>query len=332
MLFGVFLIFKRPDLVSARTIGMQFLLIGFVSAILLIRKEPDPTVFVRDSITREIAHRDSIARRDSIVRALAVQDSLARAKRIADSLAAFAHDDSLHGEGANMPRIEGDPNIQVPTAGLQLTFVDQVWDTYQQVQFSYARPFAKRKASWEIDLPFQHWDSVSSTKTATSVANVTFNVNRVISSADAGWRQTLSLALSTQTGLVDPSIGNNQWIIQPQYSISHWFFDNHFHFRSITYWQYGFAVDTATGTRKKNVIVPRIVLTGRLDRQLSVTLDLRPRIDITRHAFYSTLMFMLSRPIGNSYGVQLGYEFPLDSMATQKVEKAKLYISLSKTY
>lgn len=47
MVFGLFLIFKRPDLVSARTIGGQFLLLGFAIAVLLIRREPDPTLFVR---------------------------------------------------------------------------------------------------------------------------------------------------------------------------------------------------------------------------------------------------------------------------------------------
>ena len=47
MLFGAFLIYKRPDLVSARTTGWLFVLIGFVISVLLIRREPDPTLFVR---------------------------------------------------------------------------------------------------------------------------------------------------------------------------------------------------------------------------------------------------------------------------------------------
>ena len=46
MLFGAFLINKRPDLVSARTIGWQFLGMGFVISVLLTRREPDPTLFV----------------------------------------------------------------------------------------------------------------------------------------------------------------------------------------------------------------------------------------------------------------------------------------------
>lgn len=46
MLFGTFLLYKRPDLVSARTIGWLFLLIGFVISVLLTRREPDLTPFV----------------------------------------------------------------------------------------------------------------------------------------------------------------------------------------------------------------------------------------------------------------------------------------------
>ncbi len=46
MLFGTFLLYKRPDLLSARTIGWLFLLLGFVISVLLTRREPDVTVFV----------------------------------------------------------------------------------------------------------------------------------------------------------------------------------------------------------------------------------------------------------------------------------------------
>lgn len=46
MLFGAFLLYKRPELVSARTIGWLFLLIGFVISVLLNRREPDLTLFV----------------------------------------------------------------------------------------------------------------------------------------------------------------------------------------------------------------------------------------------------------------------------------------------
>jgi serine phosphatase RsbU (regulator of sigma subunit) len=51
MVFGIFLISRRPDVVAARTIGVGFLLIGFVLSVLLIRREPDPTAFV---VCREI--------------------------------------------------------------------------------------------------------------------------------------------------------------------------------------------------------------------------------------------------------------------------------------
>ena len=51
MLFGTFLIFRRPDVSAARTIGLGFLLVGFVFSVLTIRREPDPTLFV---VVREI--------------------------------------------------------------------------------------------------------------------------------------------------------------------------------------------------------------------------------------------------------------------------------------
>ena len=41
---------------------------------------------------------------------------------------------------------------------------------------------------------------------------------------------------------------------------------------------------------------------------------------------------MLSRPLGTAFGLQAGYEFPLDSMAKQKVEKSKVYLNLSYTF
>ena len=292
--------------------------------------------YVNDSLARLVFVQDSVAResakRDSIVSAVAVRDSVARARSIEDSLARAAKADSLYGADGALPRIEGDPNIMRPTATVQLTVVEQVWKSYQQIQFSYARPFLKRKASWQVDIPIQHWDSISGNKSVTSLANVSLTVNRRLDGEKASWRQALSLSLLPQTGLEDPSVGNNQWVVQPQYSISHWFAADRVQFSSITYWTYGFAPDTAAHPTKKNIIVPRLVLTGRLNSKLSATLDLRPRIDITRHAFYSTLMVLVSRPLGEAYGFQAGYEFPLDSMARQQVEKSKVYVTVSRTF
>jgi serine phosphatase RsbU (regulator of sigma subunit) len=45
--FGSLLVFRRPDLVAARTLGFMFLLIGFVTAVAWIKREPDPTWFTR---------------------------------------------------------------------------------------------------------------------------------------------------------------------------------------------------------------------------------------------------------------------------------------------
>jgi hypothetical protein len=121
--------------------------------------------------------------------------------------------------------------------------------------------------------------------------------------------------------------------VQLQYSISHWFADERLHFRFMPYWQYGFAVDTAFGTKQKNVIVPRLVISARVTPELNATLDWRPRFDLTRNEYYATLMGLLSRPLPWwDLGVQAGYEVPLDSLAKRRVELQKLYITVSKTF
>jgi hypothetical protein len=258
----------------------------------------------------------------------ALEDSLARA--------AAAHkavvEDSAYGPDGAMPRIQDDPYITKPTAAAQLTFVKQVHDNYDQIQFSYARPFMNKKASWEIDVPLQHWDSVGGSKIVNGFANITLNLNKTIS--DGKWRQIASIALSPNIGgLVDPSIGNDQWVLQLQYSISRWFAGNRVHVRFIPYWQYGFAVDTVGGTVQKNLIVPRVVLSGRVTDKLNGTLDWRPRFDLTRNQYYATLMALVSRPLPWwDLGAQLGYEFPLDSLAKRRVELQKVYFTVSKTF
>jgi hypothetical protein len=45
--FGAFLVFRRPELIAARTIGYAFLLMGFAITVMWIRGEPDPTWFTR---------------------------------------------------------------------------------------------------------------------------------------------------------------------------------------------------------------------------------------------------------------------------------------------
>jgi hypothetical protein len=299
--------------------------------------------FVQDSISRERAalalaqaQADSMHRaelmRDSIQHAQFVRDSLARALAERDSLAKLAARDSLFGPQGDMPRIEGDPNIQRPTASAQLTFVDQVNDTYQQIQFGYARPFAHRSASWEIDVPIQHWDSVGGNKTVTSLANISLIVNKRISSRNATWRQFASLTLLPQTGLENESVGNDQWVIQGQWSASRWFFDERLHFRFLPSWTYGWWVNTSNGTKQKNVIVPRMVVTGRVTSTFDASLDFRPRIDLARGEFYSTLMALVSTPLPWELGLQAGYEFPLDSLAKKHVEESKVYINVTKTF
>jgi hypothetical protein len=187
-----------------------------------------------------------------------------------------------------------------------------------------------KKASWELDVPFQHWDSVGGSKIVNGPANITLNVNKTI--AEGKWRQIASVALSPSIGgLVNTSIGNDQWVMQLQYSISRWFAENRVHLRFIPYWQYGFAVDL--GTTQKNVIVPRLVVSGRVTDKLNATLDWRPRFDLTRGQYYATLMALLSRPLPWwDLGAQAGYEFPLDSLAKRRVELQKVYITVSKTF
>jgi hypothetical protein len=305
----------------------------------------------RDSLARAALARDSIREagfllaqvradslyrkehvRDSIRRAQAERDSLARAVVLRDSLAREAEKDSLFGAQGAMPRIEGDPNIQKSTAGAQCTFVDQLSDTYQQIQLSYARPFAHRSASWEIDVPVQHWDSVTGGKTATSLANVSLSVNKRISSKNSEWRQFASFALSPQTGLENESIGSDQWTINGQWSISHWFYDQRLHLRFLPNWTYGFGVNTSNGTKQKNVIITRVVVTGRVTQTVDASLDWRPRFDLTRGQYYSTLMALVSAPLPWQLGLQAGYEFPLDSLAKKHVEESRVYINVSKTF
>ena len=318
--------------------------------------------FVRDSLARETFLRDSILRevnlRDSLARAAALRDSAARAQFLLDSAeraagarerqsayvqavaAQAARDsvriqaraDSLYGTNGAMPRIEGDPHITRPLVSLSFQYVSQVHDKYSQITASYARPFWDG-GSWEIDVPVQHWDSVGGApKSATGLANITLTVNKRISSEDASWRRIVSLSLQPQTGLVNKSIGNNQWIATAQYSISRWLGEDRFHFRSITYYQYGWDVDQTNGTKQKNVLVPRLVFTGRVTPKIDLTADLRPRIDFTRDEFYSTLMFMGSTPVAEVYGLQFGYEFPLSETAKQRVEKEKFVLTVSRTF
>ena len=91
-------------------------------------------------------------------------------------------------------------------------------------------------------------------------------------------------------------------------------------------------MDQTNGTKQKNQLVPRLVLTNRLTPQWDLTADLRPRIDFTRDLFYSTMMFMASTPVAEVYGLQFGYEFPLSETAKQKVEKEKFVVTLSRTF
>ena len=289
----------------------------------------------RDSLARDAFLRDSL-RRDSIARAAALArgayPAAVAARAAADSARIQARVDSLYGPDGAMPRIEGDPHITRPTLSLGFQYVSQVHDKYSQITASYAQPFWNG-GSWEIDVPVQHWDSVGGApKSVTGLANVTLTVNKRISSEQATWRQIASFSLQPQTGLINKSIGNDQWIATAQYSISRWFGDDHWHFRSLTYYQYGWDVDQTNGTKQKNQLVPRLVLTSRLTPKWDLTADLRPRIDFTRDLFYSTLMFMASTPVAEVYGLQFGYEFPLSETAKQRVEKEKFVVTLSKIF
>ncbi len=49
--FGSFLLYQRPGLAQARSLGLSFLLMGFVIAVVAITREPDPTWFTR---TRDV--------------------------------------------------------------------------------------------------------------------------------------------------------------------------------------------------------------------------------------------------------------------------------------
>ncbi|HUO52242.1 MAG TPA: hypothetical protein VMT93_06975 [Gemmatimonadaceae bacterium] len=290
--------------------------------------------FVRDSLARAAFVRDSLARvafvRDSLARAAFLRDSLAQAQRRHDSLAAKAAADSAYGPDGDLPQIQQDPNIQRPTAGLEVDYYRQVKDNYWQVVASYARPFEQRKASWEIDVPWQWWTSVPPGGYVTGPANASLIVNRRFTEAGAKWRVIGSLTLNPQASFLNDTLGNNQWIITPQVSVSRWFASDRLQVRLLTYWQYGFWVDS--GTTKKNILVPRLVLNSRITDRLYGGLDYRPRFDFQRDQFYSTLQAFASYALANSLGLQAGYEFPLDSLGRVRVEISKTYLTLSKTF
>jgi len=290
--------------------------------------------FVRDSLARAAYVRDSLARvafvHDSMEHERFVRDSLARVAALHDSLAKAAQADSDYGADGAMPRIQDDPNIQRPTAATEIDYVRKVSSNYWQLVLSYARPFAKRRASWQINVPVQYWMSVPSGSDVFGLTNSWFTVNVRISSPESKWRQIVSLTLTPQASFINDTLGNNQWYIQPQYAISRWFAQDRIQARLLLNWQYGFWVDS--GTTKKNVLMPRLVLNGRVTDKLDAGIDYRPRFDFERNEFYSTLQLFASRALTNTLGVQAGYEFPLDSLGRQRVEISKAYLSFSKTF
>jgi hypothetical protein len=121
-------------------------------------------------------------------------------------------------------------------------------------------------------------------------------------------------------------LGDGQWEIEPTYALGHWF-DPKFSGGLLLSWTYGFWVDS--GKTREDVIEPRIILNYHVTERDNLSLDLRPRFDLTRNEFYSTLMPFISGPLGKHFSTQIGFEFPLSQLAAKRVENSRVYIDIS---
>jgi hypothetical protein len=231
-------------------------------------------------------------------------------------------DTGVAGAG-ELPRIESDPHVSRPTMSWKVEAVDQEHDDYWKLVPKWSTPFA-HNSSWEVELPLERWDSGGASVSGIAGANVVLN---------HGWRrhglaQSLSLQLNANVA-TSPQLGSHQWEIEGTYGAGAWL-GHALSGGLLLSWTYGFAVDS--GFTQTNVIQPRVVVSFHLTRRVDATLDWRPRFDLTRGEYYATLMPMIALPLGRTYGLQAGYEFPLDALAEEHVEKSRVYVSFAHHY
>jgi hypothetical protein len=220
-----------------------------------------------------------------------------------------------------LPRVESDPYIGRPTLSLEPTYTDKESEDQFELASKYGRPFDHERWSWQVAVPVEWVDSADQRFSGLSDVSLTLNHNW----SKGHKRQAASLQL-TANSASDPALGNGQWEVKSMYSIGRWLTTNVSAGLMLS-WTYGFDVDS--GRTRENVIEPRMLTSFHLRAKRHLTLDLRPRFDLTRHEFYSTLMLLISSPLGRDFGGQFGFEFPLSQLAAKRVENSRLYVDLS---
>jgi hypothetical protein len=251
----------------------------------------------------------------------------AMAFMLAATLPAAAQDapkDSGFISTGSLPRIESDPAIRRPTLSLVPTWTDKEDETQTELKLSFGAPTEDRTWSAKLSVPLEYVDSGA--KHVSGLADIALTVNRVIS--QGRWRQAASLQLTANTA-TNPSLGNGQWEVEGTYSVGRWFTPA-FSTGMLLSWTYGFAVDS--GRKRTDVIEPRLVFAFHFHAQRDFALDLRPRFDLTRNEFYSTLMVMMSQPLAKDYAMQGGFEFPLSQLAAKRVENSRIYFDFSRGF
>jgi hypothetical protein len=234
---------------------------------------------------------------------------------------ATAADSGLISVG-KFPRFESDPYIRRPTLSAEPTFTDKETEQQWEVAFKYGMPILDDRWSWQVSVPIEHVDGPG--KNATGLSDIELTMNREISRG--AWKQAASLQLTANTASND-QLGNGQWEIMPTYSIGHWL-SPLFSTGMLLSWQYGFLVDN--GKTQTDIIEPRIIFGTHMDVIGDLlALDLRPRFDLTRNEFYTTLMPFLSGALGAHFSGQFGFEFPLRQLAAKRVENSRVYIDIS---
>ena len=202
-----------------------------------------------------------------------------------------AADSTLMSVG-QFPRFESDPYIRRPTASAEPTFTDKETEQEWQVALKYGMPLGDGRWSAQVSVPFEEVNGPG--KQAAGLSDVEFTLNREI--ARGAWKQIGSLKLTANTA-TNQQLGDGQWEIEPTYAIGHWF-SPLLSSGLLLSWTYGFWVDS--GKTREDVIQPRLIFNYHLTTRDNLSFDLRPRFDLTRHEFYSTLMPFILRPIGQT--------------------------------
>ncbi len=222
----------------------------------------------------------------------------------------------------HFPRFESDPYIKRRTFSAEPTFTDKETDQEWQLALKYGAPIdGGLRWSWQLSVPFEIVDTPGK-PSAAGLSDVSLTVNHTYGGA---LRQALSLQLTANTA-TNQTLGDDQWEIEPTYTLGGWLAP-WFSSGLLLSWTYGFWVDSSK--TREDVIQPRMIFGFHPDERLDLTLDLRPRFDLTRDEFYSTLMVLASRPLGSGFSGQAGFEFPLSQLAAKRVENSRVYLDFS---